>query len=210
MNQYLVEWGFKGYFSCYNSNSRGVAILLNNNFEYKVYNTYIDEQGNYIALDIEISDLRFTLMCIYGPNKDEPEFYKKITQKIEEFENASLIICGDWNLVQNQDMDTKNYKHENNIKSRSEVLKMKQELELVDPWRENNPNSKRFTWRCRNPVRMARLDFFLTSNDIYTLSEKCFIEPGYRPDHSIITLKLHLKQRTQRQRILENEHFSSA
>ena len=41
---------------------------------------------------------------------------------------------------------------------------------------------------------MARLDFFLTSNDIYTLSEKCSIEPGYRTDHSIITLKLNLNK----------------
>ena len=107
-------------------------------------------------------------------------------------------------------MDTKNYKHENNIKSRSEVLKMKQELELVDPWRENNPNSKRFTWRCRNPVRMGRLDLFLTSNDIYTLSEKCSIEPGYRTDHSIITLNLNLNKERRGKGFWKMNTFSSA
>ncbi len=31
-----AEWGYKSYFASYNSNSRGVAILFNNNFEFLV------------------------------------------------------------------------------------------------------------------------------------------------------------------------------
>ena len=30
------QWGFDAYFSSFTSNSRGVAVLLNNNFEFKV------------------------------------------------------------------------------------------------------------------------------------------------------------------------------
>ena len=35
-NRIRCEWGFECHFSSYRSNSRGVAILLNNNFEFKV------------------------------------------------------------------------------------------------------------------------------------------------------------------------------
>ena len=31
-----AEWGYKSYFASYNSNSRGVAILFNNNLEFSV------------------------------------------------------------------------------------------------------------------------------------------------------------------------------
>ena len=35
--QYILsEWGYKGFFSSYTSNSRGVGILFNNNFEFKI------------------------------------------------------------------------------------------------------------------------------------------------------------------------------
>ena len=36
----------------------------------------------------------------------------------------------------------------------------KNELNLIDPWRVYNPNSTIFTWHRKNPVKMARLDFF--------------------------------------------------
>ena len=30
------EWGYKAFFASYRSNSRGVAVLFNNNFEFKI------------------------------------------------------------------------------------------------------------------------------------------------------------------------------
>ena len=40
-NEKIIEnhWGFKAYFSSFASISRGVAVLLNNNFEHKVMGT---------------------------------------------------------------------------------------------------------------------------------------------------------------------------
>ena len=45
------EWGFDTYFSSYTINSRGVMILINNNFEQKVNLVKTDY---YIILDINI------------------------------------------------------------------------------------------------------------------------------------------------------------
>ena len=55
-----------------------MAILLNNNFEFKLHNIKRDENGNKIVLDITIEGFRLSLINIYGPNKDEPHFYKDI------------------------------------------------------------------------------------------------------------------------------------
>ena len=58
-----------------NTNSRGVAILLNNTFEYKSKNIFQDSAGNMIVLDFQLSDISVKLINIYGPNADDISFY---------------------------------------------------------------------------------------------------------------------------------------
>ena len=41
-----AEWGYQVYFSSYTSQSRGVAIFIRNNFEFKLHNSVVDETGN--------------------------------------------------------------------------------------------------------------------------------------------------------------------
>ena len=38
-------------------NAGGILIVLNNNFEYKVHNKTINDEGRYIFLDIELPDV---------------------------------------------------------------------------------------------------------------------------------------------------------
>ena len=117
-----AEWGNDANFSCFNSSSRGVLILLNNNFEYKVEKINSDVNGNYIILDINIEGKKFTLINLYGPNDDKPKFYKELRQKYISLNNDNIIMCGDWNLVINPDLGTNNYLHISNPRARNEVL----------------------------------------------------------------------------------------
>lgn len=57
------------------SNSRGVCIFFNNNFAFKIHGEKRDSGGNLLALDLSIEDNRVTLINIYGPNSDNPQFY---------------------------------------------------------------------------------------------------------------------------------------
>ena len=66
------------FFSSFTNSSRGVMILINNNFEFKVEGVKTDKNGNYILLDITIQGKRITLVNIYGPNEDNPNFYTNI------------------------------------------------------------------------------------------------------------------------------------
>lgn len=49
-----IFWGGKIYFSSFRSNSRGVAILFKNNFDFKVKNTTCDANGDFLIVDVEI------------------------------------------------------------------------------------------------------------------------------------------------------------
>ena len=55
---------YKSYFASYNSNSRGVAILFNNNLEFLVKKVYKDILGNYIFVTVTIMDREFLIVCM--------------------------------------------------------------------------------------------------------------------------------------------------
>ena len=121
-------------------------------------------------MELTILTKKNTLVSIYGPNEDKPNFYKNLKQKIQHFENENVTICGDWNLVLNPDVDTENYLHINNPRARMELLKFIEEDNFIDVYR-NLHDAKGFTWRKLNPVKkQARLDFFLVSEESLNLS----------------------------------------
>ena len=132
-------------------------VLMNNNFEQKVKMIKTDKNGNYIILDMVAQDKEFTLVNLYGPNNDNPQFYENLIKKNSEFENEKVIICGDWNFVINPEIDSFNYLHINNPKARQIVLNLLEEENFKDVWRIMNEDSRKYTWRRLNPIK-SRLD----------------------------------------------------
>ena len=187
-NYIRAQWGYECFFSSFTSQSRGVAILFNNNFEYKLNKIKKDQQGNKLLLDVNISGRRLLLANIYGPNRDKPNFYEQLRQDIADFNIDQVIIVGDFNLVLDQEKDTFNYLHMNNPRAREKVFDLCTELNLIDIWRELNLEKSQFTWKTKNGLKQARLDFFLISEELFICVEDSKIEAGYRTDHSFVTI----------------------
>ena len=185
-----TQWGYRCIFNSFRSNSRGVAILIQNNFEFKLHKEKKDLNGNLLALDISINNNKFTLINLYGPNSDNPEFFESVSEIIKDFDNLFTIVCGDFNIALNYDLDTFNYSHINNPHARDKVLQIMDELDLCDYFRVLYPDKKLFTWHKHNPFKHARLDFFLTSENLSNIIEDISIKAGYRSDHSIVVLEL--------------------
>ena len=184
-------WNNPCYIHGSKTNARGVAILINKNFEHKVLNMINDEVGNFLLLDIKINnDVTVRLINIYAPNKDTPAFFNKLNEYIQSNECDYTIICGDLNLTLDPKLDSMNYVNINNPRSRLTVHNMINAHELLDAFRYLHKDVKRYTWRKKNPIKQARLDYFLISNTMTDLMTECNICPGYRTDHSLIKLKL--------------------
>lgn len=185
------QWGNNCFFSNFRSNARGVAILFGKDLEYKIHKHIEDDNGNFIILDITIHNQRFSLVNLYGPNNDNPTFFQNIFSLIDELGNTDFIICGDYNCVLDPNLDYYNYKSVNNAKARERLLEIIASKYIIDPFRENYPTLKRYTWRKKNPLKQARLDYFLVSESIMQHVTKSSVESGYRSDHSIVTLELN-------------------
>ena len=191
-NYIRTQWGYDCYFSSHNSQSRGTAIFLNNNFEFKLNKIKRDMNGNKIILDLILAGKKITLINIYGPNRDRPTFFEQIQQDIRDFNTEYTIITGDFNLILDKEKDSKQYLNINNPRSREKVLDICATFNLIDIWRELHMEKNQFTWRAGNSNKQARLDFFLISENLFRDIETAEIEPGYRTDHSLIKLTIKI------------------
>jgi hypothetical protein len=141
---------------------------------------------------VKMFDKDIVIANLYGPNQDVPQFYVDLEKRLKEMGCNNIIICGDWNLVMNFSLDYCNYKYNNNVKAQAQVESMMFNLDIVDIWRELNPELRRYTWRRNRPFQQSRLDFFLISDALCPYVIDADILPGYRTDHSLVLLSLSM------------------
>ena len=103
-----------------------------------------------------IYNQRLTLVNLYGPNPNNPNFVKQISSHIDNIHNTDIIICGDYNCVLNPELDYYNYKGINNAKARETVLEIINDKYLIDPFRENYPTKRNLLGGKR--VLVSKLD----------------------------------------------------
>ena len=188
------ELYFNAYFILYSTNNRDVKILINNNFEPKLNRVKTDKNGNFDIYDMNVKGKQITPVSLYGPKEDNPQFYENIIQKVTEFENEQVFMCGDWNLILNADKEYENYLHINNPRTRQVVLNLLHDDNFKDPWRIRNEEIRKYTWcRLRPTKQQSRLDFYLVRDSIFQYVTHTDIISGYRTDHSAITLRLKLQ-----------------
>lgn len=84
---------------------------------------------------------------------------QKGKNNIDEFDNESILICDEWNLVINPSVDLENYRYIYNQHARNKVLEFVEGFDLLDVWRENNKEKSKFRGWKRNPRQQATLDF---------------------------------------------------
>ena len=186
------EWGYECFFSSFSGSSRGVAILFNNTFEFKIIDEKKDTEGRQILINFLVNGVKLTLANIYGPNHDDPNFFRILQTKLDQFHSDYVIIGGDYNVVQDYTKDISNICNRNNPNANKMVIEMKEEMELSDPWRLNNPDTRMYTWH-NSLNRQSRLDYFLVSEDLLPYVESTNIKPGYRSDHSVVECTLNLQ-----------------
>uniref|UniRef100_A0AAR2JMC4 exodeoxyribonuclease III n=1 Tax=Pygocentrus nattereri TaxID=42514 RepID=A0AAR2JMC4_PYGNA len=74
------NWVGQVYHSSFSAKARGVAILIRKGVLFKHHSTIADKQGRYIIVTGELQSIPVTLLNVYGPNYDSPDFFRKVTR----------------------------------------------------------------------------------------------------------------------------------
>ena len=187
-NLWQSEWGFKIFFANGMSNARGVAILLNKKTGKLNFDVTRDINGHFIVLKFKMNDCNYTVINVYAPNTDSPEFFQDIQKYIANQESDLVIWGGDFNVTLNTNIDRSTIMGECNTNAQKQLIEVINSEKLVDCWRNCNPNEKRFTWHRSAPNwSWSRIDFFLISECLINRLVKCDITPGILSDHCVIS-----------------------
>ena len=140
------EWGGCAYFSHGDTNARDVAILIRKNVEVKVIREHKDKEGRILILEIVSNNMNFTLVNVYAPNSDRPEFIEQVFSLIDKSENSSIIMGGDLNLVMDIKKDKLGGTKITHFKSVYGLKEFMKGYKLKDIWRDRNPTNRSYTW----------------------------------------------------------------
>ena len=197
--RWCADWGNRRiYFSHGSSNSKGVAVLISNDYDIQIHNYVTDKNGRYVILNVESNGVRYTLGNIYAPTRDhekeQQDVLAEFTHILDSFDNENIIIAGDYNVYLDQQMDKMDNIRDTNDNNnyRTDLLSYLDVNNLVDAWRTINPTKKCFTWHRGN--KRARLDYIFMSEHLLNCLETATILPGIQSDHSLLSLSLSSSQ----------------
>ena len=194
-NRWKAEWGGDIYFAHGERTARGVCALIPRNFRGDAVWLTSEHAGRTILLKIKINQAAFLVVGIYAPtqsnDRDQLKYFNELDKNLRELDDGlPIIICGDLN-VHLSVADTSNIRFRDTQACKA-LRGIMTDLDLIDVWRERNPDKKRFSWRRCQPMQQSRIDYFLVCKELTTSHRlsKVEIEPGVRSDHSVIVLEI--------------------
>ena len=191
-NIWKTQWQGKLFLSHGTNHSCGVMALVRSDLDFKVKSINVDNEGRYLIIEAEVQGSAYLLVNIYAPNKvqEQCRFFQNVNKSIENLvvdKEHKIFIGGDFNVALNSELDCSggNPSKKDSTKNISDLCSY---FDLVDIWRIRNPETKRFTWRQKNPLIQRRLDYWLISDACQEDIEKIDIISSINSDHSAIVL----------------------
>ena len=176
---YRQEWNSGMYNSCTTEDraQAGVSILFGRNLDITILEKDhgSDSEGRMVWVKGELRSKVILFVGIYAPSDgDNPQFFEETVFPILVNKNYDhVVICGDWNLGMDVDLDYKGYAPNSSKrpKCRDSIIKYMHSCDLIDIYRELHPMGQDYSWRQwniaqRRSAKEARLDFFLVDSNL--------------------------------------------
>lgn len=192
------EWGGRIFGNHGSNRSKGVLTLINQKCDItKTEQLFKDNEGRLLAVKIEMNDEIINVWNAYAPNniQDRKNFLEFLKQTILKYGiNGHNLLGGDFNTVLDPkiDMIGKGGLSHFRPESANKIKELLKSLDLLDIWRKNNGNKKRFTWSRKSTQVKSTLDYWFIPNILEDNVERIEIIPGYGSDHMAIEMKLDL------------------
>ena len=183
---------------CYShgeSNARGVLIAFQNDLDVTIKQNVCDENGRLIVLKCIIQDSPFLAINLYNSNNEgeQVKILKRISEVIESIDpdhTSAIIMCGEFNFIQDINLDSDGGSLEPKYSSISAVAQLQNSRDLIDIWYLRFPHTRRYTFRQPNSFLQRRLDYFLVSDFLQDHTKHVDNIPAVNTDHSTIVLQL--------------------
>ena len=182
---------------------RGVGILISTKLDCTVGSLFKDMYDNILGIELTISENKFLLVSVYGPNRDENNFFHDIRSCLNRYPNYNVIMGGDWNLTYStadvpDNIDVFRMAAPPSIIRSRALAEIAETHHLSDPYRALHPDTLDFTFRPKSGRHnRSRLDFFLISETLLQYLSTCEISTEISNslfDHHYVKLAFNAKK----------------
>lgn len=189
VKQLQPAWASQIFQSNFSTKARGVAILIRKNVPFVHTQTISDQNGRYLVVCGTLNLKPVTLVNIYGPNFDDPVFFKKLFNIIPNMPGSNVIIGGDHNCLMDSKLD-KSPSQLNSSKSSTTLNTLVQSYNLVDIWRLLHPTGRDFSFFSPVHKSYSRIDYFLIDAGLISTVTACTYHNILISDHAPVSLDL--------------------
>lgn len=189
-NEYIPlkrRWSGQIISASYSSHARGVAILVHSSVPLRIYNTIQDTAGRYVIVLGSLLDQNISLVCIYGPNSDDWNFYNNLFLTLSTL-SGYLCIAGDFNCTLDPVLDKSSGVDASHMQSRKIIKQYVQELNLCDIWRYRNPSRREYSCHSATHSSYSRIDYFLISKPMIDNVNDTEYKSIVLSDHAVVLL----------------------
>lgn len=185
-----VNWVSQVYQATFTSKARGVAILFRKNIPFHLEAMVSDPQGRYVIVSGHINSFPLTLVNVYGPNFDAPDFFCKLFDAVPEDNFMNIVMGGDFNCFLDPYMDRLSQRPPPVLLSVNVLKNLLNSRNLVDIWRLQHPTQKEFSFYSHVHKSYTRIDYFLVNSELISNVEDTKCHYILISDHCPITLQL--------------------
>lgn len=188
-------WISQVYQSTFSSKARGVAILIRKTIPFVFKSMVTDPGGRFILVTGTINSIPLTLLNIYAPNFDCPDFFCKVFRLAAEHHNHNIIIGGDFNCFLDPQLDRSSTTTAPSLKSVPVLNNLIKSLNLVDIWRHQHPLDKQYSFFSQVHGSFTRIDYFLIDCNLISNVVSSVYNNILISDHSPVCIKINFNIR---------------
>jgi exonuclease III len=164
-----------------------------------------DKKGHSILIKGEIHQKEITIIKLYAPNVNTPNFIKHTLKDLKAYINSNTVDMGDFNTpISSIDRLSKQT-------ISKEILELKHtidQMDLVNVYRTFHPTSKQYTFFSAAHGTFSKIDHILGHKASLSKYNKIEILPCILSDHNAIKLELNNKNKDKKKcKQLENEQL---
>lgn len=183
--------GWQVYFTVYSSRSKGVAILMRKDTQFKYICHDEDHSGGYIVLFCHLYGELYTLVNVYNHKKDR-NMLNRLKNYLMETNKGMLLVGGDFNTVLDPSSDRRTSAADVHFSAlRPMIEDFTASLSLIDVWSYIRQTDEGYT-RKQNESE-SRIDMFLMYEDAME-RVKCRIGNTEYSDHAPLILELKVQK----------------
>uniref|UniRef100_A0AAQ5XLH4 Reverse transcriptase domain-containing protein n=1 Tax=Amphiprion ocellaris TaxID=80972 RepID=A0AAQ5XLH4_AMPOC len=186
------NWISQIYQSPFTSHARGVAILFKKTIPFQVTSVTNDPLGRFIMVTGSMNSFPLTFLNVYGPNTDEPGFFRKVFDLLPDNNDSNIVIAGDFNCYLDPFLDRLSTRPPPDNASMRLLNNLLKTRNLVDIWRIQNPTSRDYSYYSRVHKSYSRIDYFLISSNLIPQITNSKYHNILISDHSPVTISLNV------------------